>query len=604
MSFFAELKRRNVLRVAAVYIVAAWLVIQVVETIFPIYGLSNAAIRLVITLLSIGFVPIVVVAWVFELTPEGLKLDKDVDRSQSISAKTGKTLDRAIMVVLALALGYFAFDKFVLSESREATIAETARREGRTEALVESYGDKSIAVLPFVNMSSDPEQEYFADGISEEMLNLLARIPQLRVISRSSAFSFKGKDVDVPTIAEQLQVAHILEGSVRKSGNNIRITAQLVEARSDTHLWSATYDRSLEDIFAIQDEVAAQVVVQLRLTLLDGPPTATPVDPVAYALYLQAHQIVSLQRADELAKAERLLKQALDIDPDYVDALLELGHVYSTQRRMIAPERRQELTALMEDLGARVMALDPDNPTLRSVMAWELMTAGNDLNGATKMFEEAIDVDPSNSMALLGSAVAAGSLGRTDLAIEISEYLVARDPLEFWGHLNLAGYYFNAGRVDDALGRFEIAIGLNANAGAVRWKTGLARLMSGDPSGALVDFELEQGPAYQLHGFALAFHDLGREEESAAAFRELVDREAEIWPHGLARAYAWVGNADEAFRYLELTAEQGAGQLGGAGTNPLFRNLHDDPRWLPFLQSVGQAPEQLAAIEFDVRPPE
>ena len=604
MSFFAELKRRNVLRVAAAYIVAAWLVIQVVETIFPIYGLSNAAIRLVITLLSIGFVPIVVVAWVFELTPEGLKLDKDVDRSQSISANTGKTLDRAIMVVLALALGYFAFDKFVLSESREATIAETARREGRTEALVESYGDKSIAVLPFVNMSSDPEQEYFADGISEEMLNLLARIPQLRVISRSSAFSFKGKDVDIPAIAEQLQVAHILEGSVRKSGNNVRITAQLVEARSDTHLWSATYDRSLEDIFAIQDEVAAQVVEQLRLTLLDGPPTATPVDPVAYALYLQAHQIVSLQRADELAKAERLLKQALDIDPDYVDALLELGHVYSTQRRMTTPERQQELTALMEDLGARVMALDPDNPTLRSIMAWELMTAGNDLNGAVRLFEEAIDVDPSNSMALLGSAVAAGSLGRTDLAIEISEYLVARDPLGFWGHLNLAEYYFNAGRVDDALDRFEIATGLNANAGAVRWKTGLARLMSGDAQGALADFELEQYPAYQLHGFALAFHDLGREEESAAAFRELVDREAEIWPHGLARAYAWVGNADEAFRYLELTAEQGAGRLGGAGTNPLFRNLHNDPRWLPFLQSVGQAPEQLAAIEFDVRPSE
>ena len=238
MSLFNELKRRNVFRVAAAYVVVAWL--------------------------AIGFIPSLIFAWAFEITPEGLKKDSDVDRSRSISPQTGKKLDRIIMVVLALALGFFAFDKFVLSETREASIAEEARQEGRSEALVESYGDKSIAVLPFVNMSEDADNEYFSDGISEELLNLLAKIPELRVISRSSAFFFKGKDIKITDVARELNVVHILEGSVRKAGKQVRITAQLIDAHSDTHLWSETYDRELDDIFAIQDEIAGAVVARWR----------------------------------------------------------------------------------------------------------------------------------------------------------------------------------------------------------------------------------------------------------------------------------------------------------------------------------------------------
>jgi len=234
LSLFGELKRRNVFRVGAAYIVAVWLIIQVVETLFPIYGLSDAAIRLVVTLLAIGLLPVVVLAWAFELTPEGLKKDKDVDRSQSITLQTGKKLDRMIMVVLVLALSYFAFDKFVLDPVEDEHIAQSAHQQGRSAAFTESYGDNSIAVLPFVNMSSDPEQEYFSDGLSEELLNLLSKIPELRVISRSSSFAFKGEKIDIPTVAKKLNVAHILEGSVRKAGNLVRITAQLMHAPTRT----------------------------------------------------------------------------------------------------------------------------------------------------------------------------------------------------------------------------------------------------------------------------------------------------------------------------------------------------------------------------------
>ncbi|MDH3616196.1 MAG: adenylyl cyclase, partial [Gammaproteobacteria bacterium] len=227
MSVFDELKRRNVFRVAAAYVVAAWLIVQVVDTIFPAFGSDNEAVRIAVIVLAIGFVPVLIGSWVFELTPEGIKLDRDVDRTAPASVRARRNLDRIILIVLSIAVGYFAFDKFVLDPVRDKELAEQAASDARSESIVGFYGDRSIAVLPFVNMSSDPEQEFFAAGISEEVLNLLAKIRQLRVISRSSAFAFKGQGLEVPEIAERLNVAHILEGSVRKAGNTVRVTAQL-----------------------------------------------------------------------------------------------------------------------------------------------------------------------------------------------------------------------------------------------------------------------------------------------------------------------------------------------------------------------------------------
>ena len=189
MSLYHELKRRNVFRVASAYLAASWLLIEAAETIFPLYGFGDAPARIVVTVLAIGFPLFLVFSWVFELTPEGLKKEKDIDRTAAVTRKSGKQLDRIIIVLLALALGYFAFDKFVLEPARVADIVQETAEQARTDALVESFGDKSIAVLPFANLSADPEQEYFSDGISEELLNLLARIPELRVTSRSSSFS-------------------------------------------------------------------------------------------------------------------------------------------------------------------------------------------------------------------------------------------------------------------------------------------------------------------------------------------------------------------------------------------------------------------------------
>jgi adenylate cyclase len=611
VSLFAELKRRNVFRAAAAYVAVAWLLIQVAEATFPAFGLPEAALRTLILVLAVCFIPAVALSWAFELTPEGLKRDRDVEQGSELSIRTNRLLDRAIVTLLALGLTYFAFDKFLLTPHRQAeqlaAATEIARQEGRSEAIVGAYGDNSIAVLPFVNMSSDPEQEYLGDGIAEELLNLLARIPELRVISRSSAFSFKGRAVEIPEIARQLNVSHILEGSVRKSGNRIRITAQLIEGRSDTHLWSEVYDRTLDDIFAIQDQVAEEVAKQLHLALLGETPKAREADPVAYLQVLQARQIMLLQQHQELQRAEALLQQALAIDPDYVDALFMLQFVYLEQLRARDPhdpdqrEQRETLAARVEEVRARVMALDPGNPQLKASVAFELLAT--DLSRAARLIEEAARTNPHDVFVLFTAARVAADVGKLDAAIRLGEYVAARDPLFFWAHLNLAQDYFDAGRTEEALGRFEIAVRLNPVAGAVRWKLGLAKLMLGDPEGAVAEFESEPEPVYRMHGLALAYHDLGRPEESAAMMAQLLPTEAEVWPFGMARAYAWMGNADQAFHFLERTAEQSPGYLGGVATNPLLRKLHEDPRWLPFLRSVGQAPAQLAAFEFHVEPP-
>lgn len=329
MTIFNELKRRNVLRVAVAYLAVSWLLIQIVETIFPVFGLSEALIRLVIILAAIGFPLALIFSWLYELTPEGLKKEKDVDHSSSQARGTDKKLDRAIIIVLALSLGYFAFDKFVLDPARDVAMEESAAQRGRTEAIVDFYGDNSVAVLPFVNMSSDTEQEFFSDGISEELLNLLAKVPNLRVISRSSSFSFKGKDIDVPSIAKLLNVAHVLEGSVRKSGSKIRITAQLIEAGSDTHLWSETYDRELSDIFAVQDEISDAIVTSLKGTLgldpADAPRESATSSIEAHEAFLRGRFLVTQRTQPTLEAAVAEFEKAVALDSGYALAHAELA---------------------------------------------------------------------------------------------------------------------------------------------------------------------------------------------------------------------------------------------------------------------------------------
>ncbi len=601
--FFEELKRRNVLRVAIAYLAVSWLLIQIVETLFPIFGLSDALIRLVAILLIIGFPLILIFSWLYELTPEGLKLERDVDCFRSVVQHTGKKWDRAIIVVLALALGYFAFDKFVLDPARDAEREETVAKQARSEAMVESYGENSIAVLPFVNMSDDANNEYFSDGISEELLSLLAQIPQLRVISRSSSFSFKGKDIDIPTVAEQLNVAHILEGSVRKAGNRVRITAQLIEARSDTHLWSETYDRTLDDIFATQDEIAANVVEQLKLTLLGNETLRVrTADPEAYALFLQARHIRLQHNPEAYEKALQVYQQALAIDPGYPPAWEGLAEMYVFQAafglRPVDESYRHAREAI-----DRALAIDPEFAVGVAGLGWIAILYDHDMAASARHFERAMMLDPTDLDVISGVAYLAEAIGHLDTAVAFKEYAVARDPAGPVGHVELGAAYLKVGRPDDAATSVRIGLTLHPGQLGAWYVLGAALLAKGEIQAGLEAMEQETSETFRLSGLAYAYHELGQQDESDKFLAELIEKHAKEASREVAAVFTWRGDKDHAFEWLERARENNEMGLANVSSHYSFRNLHDDPRWQPFLAKMGQSDVQLAAIDFDVRLP-
>jgi TolB-like protein/Tfp pilus assembly protein PilF len=452
LSLFTELKRRNVLRVAIAYVAVSWLLIQVVETVFPLYGLSDGAIRLVISVLAIGFIPVLVVSWVFELTPEGLKRDADVDHSEPGPVAAGKRFGRIILVMLALALGYFAFDKFVLDPARDAELVEEIAEQVRTEAFVESYGEKSIAVLPFVNMSSDPEQAYFSDGIAEELLNLLARIPELRVTSRSSSFMFRGDALNLPEVAAKLNVAHILEGSVRKAGNRVRITAQLIEARSDTHLWLGTYDRELDDIFTIQDEISAAIVVALKksmgLHLGAAPAAYATASMEAHEAYLRGRYLIAQRTPSSEKAAVREFAKAVSLDPEYALAYAELS--LATRRLSFRGEMPDaEAVALATPHAERAMALDPTLAQAHAATGYVWVTPDT-IEVAISHFRRAIELNPNYSDAHLWLGNWVVVLGQYDENYSLHEKAVRLDPLSRPAIANYAGALIDRNRLDEA----------------------------------------------------------------------------------------------------------------------------------------------------------
>jgi len=333
LSLFNELKRRNVFRVGIAYIVVAWLVAQVLQLVFESFGTPAWAIKSVLVLLAIGLPFALFFAWAFEMTPEGIKREHEVDRSQSITPQTGKKLNLMITAVMALALAYFAYDKFVLSAGRDTALVEATTLAVSEQAASEEppvEDDKSIAVLPFVNMSDDAGNEYFSDGISEEILNALAKVKELKVAGRTSSFAFKGQKQDLRQIGETLGVSHILEGSVRKAGGKVRITAQLIKVDDGFHIWSETYDRELIDVFAIQDEIATSILQELKAALLDGEVqvvSSTRTDSQAYDLYLLAKQRMYERQELTLNSAAELLDKAIAIDPLYAPAYAQRGIV-------------------------------------------------------------------------------------------------------------------------------------------------------------------------------------------------------------------------------------------------------------------------------------
>jgi len=594
--FFAELKRRRVFRVMAVYGIVGFVLLQIVDLAVPALLLPEWTYRFVALILMLGFPVAIVLAWAFESTPEGIKRTEEAAPGELGAILAAPASQRWPAGVAAL-IGVTALLAGVWYMGRQSAPAASADLASGPVAA-------SIAVLPFVNMSDDASNEYFSDGISEELLNLLAKIPELKVAARTSSFSFKGQDVKLADVARELNVAHVLEGSVRKSGNEVRVTAQLIKADDGFHMWSETWDRTLDDIFAIQDEIAADVVEQLQVSLLGAAPRVEEIDPEAYALFLHARQLGRLFTEEGLDQSNALYEQALAIEPEYAAAWTGLSR-NNVILADVGIRPLDEGYRLGREAANRALAIDPDYAPAHAIFGRIASNHDNDLAAAARHIERALELDPTNPEILGRAAGLSMTLGRLDPSIALLEYVVAHDPVNANARFRLGLSYLRAGRLDEASESYRAVLRLIPGGGILtNYLLGVALLLDGELDEALQAMQQEGDESWQRIGLPMAYHALGRAEESDAALAELIDKDEREAAYNIAYVLAFRGETDRAFEWLDKASGYNDPGLTGAPVDPLFANIHDDPRWLPFLESIGKSPEQLAAIEFEVRLPQ
>lgn len=458
MSLFDELKRRNVIRAVAGYIAVSWLLIQVAETLFPVFGLSDAAIRAVVIVLAVGFVPAIVIAWVFELTPQGFVRDADVDRnSEAVKAGT-KRLDRFVLVALALAVGYFAFDKFMLDPARDAAIAEAAKEAGRAEAVQEQResGPPVIAVLPFAAVTATADSEFFAAGVHDDLLTKLAQLPSMLVISRTSVLEYKDVQRNIREIGEALGADVILEGGVQSAGERIRINAQLIDADTDEHLWAETFDRELTagNIFDVQDDIAAAIAEALQSTFTAAAPSPIPTQNMAaYRAYHEAINLREASRGGVSSEEYRgLLQTAIDLDPAFTRPLAELIGSYSLS---VWRDKDAETIATVDDLMGRMQAQAPGSVDYLMAQTYYTYYVLNDYDLAHDIATQALERVPSDTRLLEIKSWIERRQGNFNAMIETRKQQRKLDPRNKSLTEIIAYNLFLAHRYDEALAEFD-----------------------------------------------------------------------------------------------------------------------------------------------------
>ena len=567
------------------YIVSCWLLVQVADLVLENIGSPAWVIQTIMLLLTLGFPVVVFFSWAYEVTPDGIKPESEIDRSQSIRHHTRRKLDRSILAVLVIALGYFAFDKFVLgphsvsdpAESVASTVAEPV-----ADALgVAAEPDNSIAVLPFVNMSSDEEQEYFSDGLSEELLNLLAKIPELHVAARTSSFSFKRKDLEVTEIASRLKVAHVLEGSVRKNDKQLRITAQLIQADNGYQLWSETYDRQLDNIFEIQEEIAIAVVDALKIKLLNAAPETRKTDTEAYQLFLEGQYLKRKISRDSLLKAIEVFNQAVEIDPSYAPAWAELADTYvwvgSSEKFSL-----QEGSALADQAIEKAISIDPDYAFAYYVRGISLIFNKKEFKQGIEDFEHALELEPDNAFMIAAIGKGAFVTGQFDRAIAQYKVALALEPVvpEFYWFMGRS--YLSSGRLDEAERSFRKLLDLSPDSYGipVLWET---LLLKGELEAAREQLTEFDNALAQL---AVTHYAMGNSTKADEYLAELIENTGDSFPFGIARVYGYRGEADKTFEWLDRMVESNHFPASILGDTAL-QSVHSDPRWPLFLEKLG-----------------
>jgi len=597
MSFLEELKRRNVIRVGAAYLVASWLLLQIVDVLVPILDLPAWVGKFIFLMLVVGVLPVLIFSWAYEMTPEGLKRDSEVASDQPVSHETARRLDRLTIVLVLIVAGIVVIDRFgPAGIDQDAAQPDQHVFVGETDGTADVEDDRqSVAVMPFVNMSDDESNEYFSDGISEELLNVLVKIKSLRVPSRTSSFTYKGSDKKLSEIGRELNVNHVLEGSVRKAGNSIRVTAQLIEVRTDTHLWSETYTRELENIFAVQEEIAEAIAAALQLQLSgadrQGMAAHSTDNVEAYNKYLLGRYLWNQRTPESLQLAAQHLRDAVAMDPDYDQAWAALADTYMTIPDYFAGTA-VEYVPLAREAIKTALEINPDSADALGASGSLKATFDHDWEGAERDFLRSLAVAPGNATVRQWYGEVLNQQGRLDEALEQLRLARQADPMSKIVR-HVPGYFLLwALRFDEAEVHYKDALELghpsrwtfhnldflNTLRGdydeARRWAIQLAELEGFDPAADLARIDAVENPELKEHALELLRQ---RQDLNDGAF-------------GKPLHYAALGEFDAALASLEAAYQAGDGSSSSMGYMRVYDPLRENPRFQAMLKEMNRWP--------------
>lgn len=577
-TFFGELKRRNVYKVAVAYAIVGWLSIQVATQVFPFLEIPNWVVRLVIVVVAIGFPIALVLAWAFELSPEGIKRTDDVDFAGS---SKNRTWIYVAVIGAALSVGLFFIGRYTASRT-------SWMERGHPSAVAGLPPQKSIAVLPLLNESGDPRDEYFSDGLSEELIAALAQISGLKVIGRSSSFRFKDRKEEPKSIGEKLGVSTLLEGTVRKQGDRLRIVAELINAADGIELWTRTFDRELKDIFAVQQEIAKAVAESLRVTLLGSEEKSTQMTTnsvEAHNAYLQAHFHFQRRNLEDYRRAITYYDRAIELDPNYALAYAERSEAWTIigdltgQRPTAYPKARSD--------AEKAVAIAPALAEAHAALGWVRAFAEWKFTEGLSELQRAKELSPANPTAndLLARVIVYS--GRLEQAERQARQAVELDPLSAATQFTLGRVLLYAGKLDeaDAAGRKMAELQPSASS-SHRWQV-LVAVQRGDGESALREAQLEPDDSIRPFELALAQYVRGDRKAADAALANLIANSRDSLAYQIAEVYAVRHEMDKAFEWLQIAFDNRDGGIPSLLVDPLLRVLRDDPRYKNLLAKAG-----------------
>jgi len=599
MNFFTELKRRNVFRIGIAYVVVAWVLLQATDFALDLISAPNWVMQVFFIIAVLGLPVALIISWVFEMTPEGIKLESEVDRSDSVTHSTGRKLDRMIMVFLALAVVILLAERFYVREEITPPTIEVVAEPPVEAANTEADNSRSVAVLPFVNMSSDPEQEYFSDGLSEELLNRLAKNEQLKVAARTSSFQFKGQNQDIGDIGRQLNVDHVLEGSVRKAANRLRITAQLIQTDTGYHLWSETYEREMDDVFAIQDEISLAITKALEAEL--GAETQEagnkPTDNLeAYQLYLQARFFLAKRGGDNIIRAIDLFNQAVELDDDFSEAWSGMAFAYGLVPNYTSKISATESSVLALASAQKSIQIDPDNG--EGYMALGRTQGQSDLNilSGRQNFEKAYQLAPNNVDIVNMYGDFLTMIGDFEKARFIEARAIELDPLSAVHYSDMAFLMLILNRNEDALEPAQASARLAPDSydrqdGIIVTNLRLGNYEKAAEIIRMAEEKLGADPGYVSSWRCMLYYQQGDRENLRKQLNkrlEFTHQTDDYYPYLMSAFYAlWLDGVEAALPLLKKSYENKEGVLSWPEYFYLPEHISDDPDWMAFWQQPG-----------------